>query len=299
MKIRVEIGGVIMRSQLKEVAEETLDIIDKGYYENPEGRRVDITESLNIAIDNTEVITPEEAEALRMQMRQKLAENQGPEGSGYTQHIQVKNKGSLEAARELSDKDFNNITVLNFASAINPGGGFLKGSQAQEESLSRKSCLYATQISQGEKYYRANKKMQSGLYTDHLIYSPSVPVIRDSSNDLLTEPWQVNFITSPAVNVRRLKNNEPENIAKVDNYMSRRVEYILAVAVAKKTDALVLGAFGCGVFQNDPVNIANIFADFLLPAGIYSQAFSSVDFAILSKNKESENLKAFKKVFSK
>lgn len=288
-----------MRSQLKEVAAETLDIIDRGYYENSEGSRVDITESLNDAIDNTEVITPEEAEALRMQMRQKLAESQGPEGSGYTQHIQVKNKGSLEAARELSDKNYNKITVLNFASAINPGGGFLKGSQAQEESLARKSCLYGTQISQGEKYYRANKKIQSGLYTDHLIYSPSVPVIRDGSNNLLAETWQVNFITSPAVNVKHLEKNEPDNLAKVAEYMQRRIEYILAVAVAKKTDALVLGAFGCGVFQNDPVKIANIFADFLLPEGIYSQAFSAVDFAILSKNRESKNLKAFKAVFSK
>ncbi|MFN2363836.1 MAG: TIGR02452 family protein, partial [Halarsenatibacteraceae bacterium] len=268
-------------------------------YENSEGERVDITKVLNDAIDNTEVITPEEAEALRMQIRQKLAEPQGPEGSGYTQHIKVKNTGSLEAARELYEKNFNNITVLNFASATNPGGGFLKGSQAQEESLSRKSCLYATQISQGERYYRANKKLKSGLYTDHLIYSPSIPVIRDSSNDLLAETWQVNFITSPAVNLGRLKNNEPENIAKVDEYMRRRIEYILAVAVAKETDALVLGAFGCGVFQNDPVKIANIFADFLLPAGIYSQAFSAVDFAILSKNRESENLKAFRKAFSK
>ncbi|MGM0414706.1 MAG: TIGR02452 family protein [Bacillota bacterium] len=288
-----------MRSQLKQIAEETLDIIDRGYYENRENERVYIAETLNNSMDRTETITPEEAEALRIQIRQKLAEPQGPEGSGYTQHILVKNKGSLEAAKELYDKSFNNITVLNFASATNPGGGFLNGSQAQEESLSRKSCLYATQISQGEKYYKANKKIQSGLYTDHLIYSPSVPVIRDSSNNLLAEPWQVNFITSPAVNLGRLKKDEPGKIKKVDKYMKRRIEYILSVAVAKETDALVLGAFGCGVFQNDPDKIANIFAEFLLPDGIYSQAFSAVDFAILSKNGESENLKAFKKVFSK
>ncbi len=288
-----------MRKQLKKIAEETLDIIDRGYYENKEGERVYITESLNNSIDRTEVITPEEAEELRAQIRQKLSEPQGPDDVGYTQHIKVKNKGSLEAAKELDNKDFSNITVLNFASATNPGGGFLNGSQAQEESLSRKSCLYATQISHGEKYYRANKKLESGFYTDHLIYSPSVPVIRDSSNNLLDDPWQVNFITSPAVNVGRLKIEEPENITKIDKYMKRRIEYILAVAVAKNTDALVLGAFGCGVFQNDPVKIANIFADFLLPDGIYSQAFSAVDFAILSKNGESDNLKAFKKIFSK
>lgn len=287
-----------MRKQLKKIAEETLDIIDRGFYENSEDERVYLTESLNNSIDKTEVITPEEAEALRTQIRQNLAEPQGPEDIGYTQHIKVKDKGSLEAAKELYDKDFNNITVLNFASATNPGGGFLNGSQAQEESLSRKSCLYATQISHGEKYYKANEQFKSGLYTDHLIYSPAVPVIRDNSNDLLDEFWKVNFVTSPAVNVGRLKEEEPENLKNVNEYMKRRIEYILAVAVAKNTDALVLGAFGCGVFQNDPVKVADIFAEFLLPEGTYSQAFSAVDFAILSKNRESENLKAFKKVFS-
>ena len=288
-----------MREKLKKIAEETLEIIEKGYYENKEGEKVYIAESLNYSIDGTEVINPEEAEELRAQIRQKLAEPQGPEDIGFTQHIKVKNNSTLESAKELYDKDFNNITVLNFASAINPGGGFLNGSQAQEESLSRKTCLYATQICYGETYYMANKRIKSGLYTDHLIYSPSVPVIRDSSNNLLDSFWNVNIITSPAVNVGFLEKEEPENLEKVDEFMRRRIEYILAVAVAKNTDALVLGAFGCGVFQNDPDKIANIFADLLLPDGTYSQAFSAVDFAILSNNEMSENYKAFKKVFAK
>jgi len=87
--------------------------------------------------------------------------------------------------------------ALNFASAKHPGGGFLTGAQAQEESLARASALYPC-LEQQKGYYDANRRHHSLLYTDHLIVSPRVPVFRDDQGTLLEVPWEMTILTAPA-----------------------------------------------------------------------------------------------------
>src|SRR6185312_12808515 len=91
------------------------------------------------------------------------------------------------------------VVALNFASAKNPGGGFLGGAKAQEEDLCRCSALYTCQLTQSA-YYEVNRATSSMLYTDNIIYSPDVPFFRDDRLQLLDEPFTVSIITAPAPN---------------------------------------------------------------------------------------------------
>lgn len=147
------------------------------------------------------------------------------------------------------------MACLNFASAKNPGGGFLGGSQAPEASLARSSGLYAC-ISPMEGYDAANRSCGTPLYTDHMTYSPGVPVFRDDAGRLLDEPYLVSFITAPAVNAGAVSKNRPAEVPQILPVMRRRAEYTLKVALDNGEKHLVLGAWGCGVFRNDPAGVA-------------------------------------------
>ena len=92
--------------------------------------------------------------------------------------IEVTAETTQHAARRLVESEsVADLVLLNFASARNAGGGFINGAKAQEEDLCRCSGLYQCLISQ-RGYYDANRKQESALYTDHLIYSPNVPWFR-------------------------------------------------------------------------------------------------------------------------
>jgi uncharacterized protein (TIGR02452 family) len=197
--------------------------------------------------------------------------------------IHVSNCTTLAATQQLHGRyGPPRVLALNFASARNPGGGFLSGSQTHEESLARASGLYAA-VSRMTDYYEANRREKSALYTDHMIYSPLVPVFRDDADGLLDEPWTVSMITAPAVNAGVVRAREPQNVARIRDVIGRRIEGVLALAAHYGLDALVLGAWGCGVFANDPSEVADLFAGHLLGRGRYANALTEVVFAILDR----------------
>jgi len=172
---------------------------------------------------------------------------------------------------------------LDFSSARNPGGGFLKGAGAQEESLARSSGLYPCLLECIE-MYEHNRRYKSCLYSHHMIYSPNVPVIKDDNGELLEDFYAVSFISAPAVNAGVVKKREQDWEEKVEEAMKERLRRILSVAVHHGHDTLVLGAFGCGVFQNDPRHVASWFKELL--SGSFNGAFARVAFAILEKKGE-------------
>src|SRR5690348_13855049 len=92
-----------------------------------------------------------------------------------------------------------------------------------------------------------------------MIYSPRVPVFRDDDDRLIEEPWSVAMITAPAVNAGVVRANEPGSVPRIAETMNRRIASVLGLAAHHGHDALVLGAWGCGVFANDPWEIAELF----------------------------------------
>lgn len=163
------------------------------------------------------------------------------------------------------------VAVLNFASAKNSGGGFLRGAQAQEESLARASTLYSsltTRLATEGFYARHRTDLgAAGLYSDRVVFSPDVIVFRDEhSGAALKSPYSVDVFSSAAVNVGALEDFAVRRRAKFDDSsatyaMQRRISAVVAHIAARepKYDAVVLGAFGCGVFRNDPTMVAKAF----------------------------------------
>jgi uncharacterized protein (TIGR02452 family) len=261
------------RNERARIAAETVQILSAGSYAAPSGKTVSILPELNHSINESRLFSPGQ-----------LAKIAAVESARHaTPRIRVINCTTLSAAQKLHTAyGEERIGLLNFASARNPGGGFLSGSQAQEESLARASGLYAS-LNRMTDYYQANRWSKSALYTDHMIYSPRVPVFRDDTDRLLDEPWSVSMITAPAVNAGVVRSRERENVGRIREVMSRRIAYVLALAAHHGHDALVLGAWGCGVFANDPREVTELFAGYLLGQGQYSQAFAEVVFAILDR----------------
>lgn len=143
------------------------------------------------------------------------------------------------------------MIVLNFASAKNPGGGFLNGAVAQEECISYVSTLYVSQIKAMEFYYEYNREKHNPLYSNRIIYSPDIQVFKKFPNgETLEEPINCSIITSPAPNagVARSKGIKEYEIEKV---MKERIYKIISLVAEKNPDCAVLGAYGCGVFRNN------------------------------------------------
>ena len=132
--------------------------------------------------------------------------------------------------------------ALNYASAKNPGGGFLGGARAQEESLARSSGLYP--CINGNPMYEYHRSGHDCMYSHYAIYSPGVPVIRDDEGWLFEKPVYCAFITSPAVNAGVVLQRDPSRRDEIRATMAERVDRVLAIAALKGHDVLVLGRVG-------------------------------------------------------
>ena len=183
--------------------------------------------------------------------------------------------------------NINEITaVLNFASYNNPGGKFIDGSKAQEECLCHESYLY--NVLKGRiGYYKINHKNKNrSLYTDRALYSPNVRFTKECK-DVFCD-----VITCAAPNktaAQKYYNISDEENSKV---LKERIEFILKIAQDNGVDNLILGAYGCGVFGQDPLEVAKIFKEFL--SGKY-KCFNKVIFAI--PNKLEVNYRCFQRIF--
>ena len=152
------------------------------------------------------------------------------------------------------------VIALNFANAMYPGGGYIVGGNAQEESLCRASLLYYT-IRTQKGFYRRNRFHILPDYTDVMIFSEKVPVIRDDMGVLLEKSVQCSFITCPAVNrtfARFMMTGK-----RIDCIMRTRIKRIITLALIKEPDVIVLGAFGCGAFGNKREKVLPVFEEII------------------------------------
>lgn len=261
------------RSNRRQIAENTLSILKQGFFETSTKVKIEISKAQKLAENQTKVYTPQESD--------DLIENTVFQLINEPTIFEVTSETTLDAVRRLIEKGNKDVLCLNFASAKNPGGGFLGGSQAQEESLARSTGLYPCLL-KGKEYYEVNRKFDSCLYTDHIIYSPLVPIFKDEEGKLLDELFVTGIITAPAVNTGAVKRNEPNKVAEIEFVMRKRIEKILTIAALQNHKVLVLGAWGCGVFQNEPEQIAKYFQEILDTK--FANVFEKICFAIYANN---------------
>lgn len=215
------------RSRWAEIAVETVGILQAGGYVLPDGRDVSIRHQLDAAVAGTIVYAPSDNTGLSTK---RDLQRHTDDRTALSCH--VSNETTLSAARRLVEEEGRtDVLCLNFASAKNPGGGFLGGAQAQEESLARASGLFAC-LETARPYYDANRQCGTCLYTHHLVYSPAVPVFRDDSDQVLAAPYMVAFLTAPAVNAGAVRRNEPANTGQIEPVMRERIRNAVRAVIA-------------------------------------------------------------------
>jgi uncharacterized protein (TIGR02452 family) len=260
------------RAQRASIAQETLAILSAGQYKNKHGNIVVLEAAQRYAVTQTAHYTAESLDALG---------GVGKNNKCKTQ-IEVVNASTLSIARKLAERGVKKLLCLNFASAKNPGGGFLSGAEAQEENLAKSSGLYPC-IAPITALYDANWHLKSCFYLDDMIYSPSVPVLRDDEYGLTDDYFCTSIVTAPAVNRGAVKLNEPDRVSEIEAVMTHRIALLLNLALYKGDTHLVLGAWGCGVFGNDANDMARYFAIQLLENSKYIGAFEHISFAVLDR----------------
>ena len=199
------------------------------------------------------------------------------------------------------------IAAHNFASATNPGGGVRKGSRAQEEALCRCSTLLPVLETEENKkrFYDFHRQRHDVRYTDACLYTPDVVVFKtdDDLPSLMPEDkWTlVDILTCAAPNLRAMPNNvmnpgkdKPIKMNHDDLFElhQKRARHLLAIAAENKADVLILGAFGCGAFQNPPELVAEAYHD-LLPE--FEGMFKEIVFSIYCTPRDTKNYHAFAK----
>lgn len=200
-------------------------------------------------------------------------------------YSQLLDMGTVEAifhVKEAMGEDNENIkvAVLNFASYRNPGGKFVEGSNAQEECLCHSSNLYNI-LRNFKLYYKDNEsKPNRNLYTDRALYSPNV--IFNKGDKIV----QADVITCASPNWTAAQR---WNVSPVENnlVLAQRMQFIKNIAELEGVDVLILGAWGCGVFGQDPYTVAKLF-DFIFR----ESKIKNIIYAVPNKL-NSDNFKAF------
>ncbi len=240
------------RHDLQAIARETELICEHGSYTSRNGVYNDL--DVQSAIDATRLYRPSDFG--------KAVSRPGP-----TKLLSVSAESVLQAASNLAGSA--DCWILNFASARNVGGGWLKGANAQEESLCRASAL-AKCLKTELEYYAENRTYPTTLYTDYTITSSDVPVFRNDRGQLLDQSFKSNFITCPAPNASAFSGSADE----LRSTLRRRARNIVWLASERLgCQTLVLGAWGCGVFGNDPEEVAMAFKLALLEIDVGQALF--------------------------
>lgn len=187
------------------------------------------------------------------------------------------------------------IGVLNFASAVNAGGGVILGASAQEECLCRCSTLYPCLATKELKknFYNYHRFSFDFRYTDACIYTPDIMVIKSDTvfpESVDESRWyNVDVLTCAAPNLSL--SFLPKN--KLSEIHKKRGTHILSIAIANGIDVLVLGAFGCGAFRNDPETVADAYKK-ILPD--FMGYFKEIRFAVYCSSSHTKNYDAFRKI---
>jgi uncharacterized protein (TIGR02452 family) len=275
------------RESLRKIAKETLAAVEAGYY------RVESSPT-------THQLRTKELQRLTRFYPENPPLHWASPPRNYSSRpafISILEISTLDCARLIFKTLQNNheegrIGVLNFASATKPGGGFINGAQAQEESIARASNLYPSLMTKdAQKFYDLHKaERYNPYYTHSMIYSPGVQFFRDEDANW-TKPISIEVLTSAAVNAGEVRKSNHARQRGADatekaivTVMRERMGRILYLFEVNGVKNLVLGSFGTGVFRNEVNVVARLWAELLSdPASRFGRSFDRVFFAILGK----------------
>ena len=211
---------------------------------------------------------------------------------GVVPTVEVVDQDSVAAVIERGRGIANacDLAVLDFASFTYPGGGYDRGTMAQEEALCSESFLYNV-LRRFEGWYGENRRrnINCELYRDRAFVVPKVRFERERYHSY------ADVIVAAAPNARRARAEYHVDAATLERAMRRRVRLVLAIADALGHEKLVLGAFGCGVFGWDAGEVAELFREELAGGAHVAKA---VTFAV-PRGRHDENLERFQHAFAK
>jgi len=261
----------ISKPMAAEIAAETVTIWDAGTYIAASGEHVDMRTAVQKCKEGTLSIPP---------LRELTRHHQNPMIDQTL--VSVVNTTTQAAARVLREHG-HSVLALNFANGTNPGGWFLDGGRTQEEALCRDSLLFGTLV--GHEMYDVHKTMPYEDASDWCIVSRGVPFIRDENSDLVAYPWVCDVVTCAA------PISSPYRDAYCRELFRKRIHRLLEVAASLGYTGLVLGAWGCGMFGNDPTSTALVFRELL--EGEFLGCFGEVVFAVTDWSPERKFLGPF------
>ncbi|KAJ7686938.1 hypothetical protein B0H17DRAFT_1070999 [Mycena rosella] len=281
-----------MAANLRQIAETTLAAVSSGSVP-VNGSVYDLSSRISQSTLQTAYYAPDSL----LSTWQSFSPAQ-PHPSTINTVIEILETTTLDAARSAALKGYKRpIGLLNFASAEQPGGGFINGASAQEESLARSSTLYASLMTPtAQQFYSLHSAYgNGGFYTHAMVYSPSVIAFR-SDDGAWVLPMEIDVLTSPAVHAglvrRRARSGDPVE-AEIVRTMRERMARVLFLFERRGVRNLILGSFGTGVFQNDVDAVAAIWAELL--ADRFAKSFQYVAFAVMDHPTYQRFSRAFEK----
>jgi hypothetical protein len=190
---------------------------------------------------------------------------------GENTNIDVWNLSTEVAGKRLYDAGIYPL-ILNMANHKVPGGGVRNGARAQEEHLCRFSNLYL-HLTQADPYpYPLGpKEFLVSRYVDFFYQTYRVDVL------------------SMAACIKK-DGEEPATETKRLNIMKHKIMNMFEFAVLDGQRNLVLGAFGCGAFHNEPEKIVEFFNKAIKKYGGY---FDNIIFAVIDDHNSNSNYSIF------
>ena len=165
----------------------------------------------------------------------------------------------LDSVTALFKYNQGRTCVLNFASFRYPGGKFIEGSKAQEECLCHESFLYNV-LKVFKDFYAFNESYRNkGMYSNRALYSPQILFERQTEGIKL----EADVLTCAAPNKSAYDHyiDIAESVKQQTNYdtLCSRIHFIRLIAEENNVETFILGAYGCGVFKQDALQVAQIF----------------------------------------